>query len=76
MKSMVYETGIDSEEDLVARIVSATGVKQGKPLESLEGYDQVWHVDALFVWMSMDVCSSTCCNGIKIWIHSDNSTLE
>ena len=76
MKLMVYETDIDSEEDLVARIVSAAAEVRETSVASLEGYDKVWHVDAPFVWMSMDVCSSTCCNVIKNWIQSDNSTLE
>ena len=73
MKSMVYETDIDSEEDLVARIISTAAEIRETP--GLEGYNK-WHVDALFVWMSMDVCSSTSCDGTKNWIHPDNATVE
>ena len=74
MKSMVYETDIDSEEDRVACIVSAAAEVRETP--GIFGrVRKVWHVDALFVWMSMDVCSSTY-DGTKNWIHPDNATLE
>ncbi|KAJ4440910.1 hypothetical protein ANN_10758 [Periplaneta americana] len=53
-------------------------LKIGKCLESLLGYDKVWHVDAMLVWKSMDVCSSTCSSDetVKQWIHTDNLTLK
>ena len=75
MKSMVHETGIGSKEDLVAHIVSAAAEIRETP--GIFGRVQQSMVRrCLLVWVSMDVCSSTCCDGTKNWIRSGNSTLE
>ena len=58
MKSMVYETDIDSEEDLVARIVSAAAEVRETP--GIFGRVRQSMASRCTVWMSMDVCSSTC----------------
>ena len=74
MKSMVYETDIDFEKDLVARIVSATAEVRETP--GIFGRVRRSMARRCTVWMSVDVCSSTCCDGTKNWIHPDNATLE
>ena len=63
MKSVVYETDIDSEEDLVARIVSAAAEVRETP--GIFGRVRQSMARRCTVWMSMDVCSSTCCMGQK-----------
>ena len=57
MKSMVYETDIDSEEDLIARIVSAAAEVRETP--GIFGMVRQNMARRCTVWMSMDVCSST-----------------
>ena len=57
MKSMVYETDIDSEEDLAARIVSAAAEVRETP--GIFGRVRQSMACRCTVWMSMDVCSST-----------------
>ena len=74
MKSMVHETDIDPEEDLVACIVRAAAEVRETP--GMFGRVRQSMARRCIVWMSMDVCSSTCCDGTKNWIHPDNETLE
>ena len=64
MKSMVYETDIDCEENLVARIVSAAAEIRETPGIFRRVCQSMAH-QCTIVWMSMDVCSSTCSDGIK-----------
>ena len=64
IKSMVYETDIYSEEDLVACIVSAAAEIRETP--GIFGrVRQSMARQRTYVWMSMDVCSSTYCDGTK-----------
>ena len=76
MKSKVYETGIDSEEDLVASIVSAAAEIRETP--GIFGRVRQSMARRLTVCLG---CQWTCvpalgCDGTKNWIHPDNAILE
>ena len=76
MKSMVYDSDIDSEEDLVARIVSAAAEIRETP--GIFGRVRQSNGTSMHC---LSGCQWTCvpalvAMGQKNWIHSDNSTLE
>ena len=74
MKSMVYETDIDPEEDLVLHIVSAAAeIREIPDIFGRVRQSMAWWCT---VWMSMDVCSNTYCDGTKNWIRPDSETLK
>ena len=76
MKSMVFETGIDSEEDLVACIISAAAEIRETP----GIFGKVRQSMARRCTVCLDVNGRVFQHLLrwdkKNWIHSDNSTLE